>query len=306
MAISSDQIPELMRQNIRAYFGERGMDWLKTLPEFLGGIASRWSIQIGDPFPDLSINFVAPGVLEDGTELVLKAGVPNREISTEINALLHFDGAGAVRVLRSDAEAGVMLLERLSPGTSLIERPDDSQAIDIAVGVMQRLWKAPPDEHSFPDLRDWFTGLTEVRKRFDGTSGPLPRKLFEMAESLATDLLESTEEPVLLHGDCHHHNILDAGQKGWLVIDPKGVVGERAFEVAPFLRNPPGLNEQLWTGQALERRVIQFSERTAIERERLQAWGVAEAVLSASWDLDNESQSWKGTIAIAEKYVEMM
>ena len=36
----------------------------------------------------------------------------------------------------------------------------------------------------------------------------------------------------------HHDNILDFGERGWLVIDPKRLHGERAFDYANIFCNP--------------------------------------------------------------------
>jgi streptomycin 6-kinase len=59
----------------------------------------------------------------------------------------------------------------------------------------------------------------------------LPRELVATAVSLFNELLPSQSEPVLLHGDLHHWNILRATRVPWLALDPKGVVGEPAYEV---------------------------------------------------------------------------
>ena len=91
----------------------------------------------------------------DGTEVVLKLGVPNPELTTEIAALRLYDGYGAARLLDADVEAGFLLLERLRPGTPLVEVADDAQATAIAAGVMRKLWRPVPPEHPFPDVRRW-------------------------------------------------------------------------------------------------------------------------------------------------------
>ena len=256
------------------------------------------------PFPNLSFNYVAPVIRADGTQAVLKAGVPNRERATEIEALQAYDGQNSVRVLEVDGERGIVLLERLLPGqplTALADETNDEKATAIAAGVMRGLWRPAPEGHAFPTVEEWAGGLKELRRRFDGGVGPLPLALVEEAESLFAELIGSMEEPVLLHGDLHHDNILAATRQPWLAIDPKGLIGEPAYEVGAILRN-------LWQGQhtitnpgrLLERRVCQFSEQLGFDRTRVRGWGVAQAVLSAWWSMEDSGEGWEGAIFIAE------
>ncbi|HEX8708516.1 MAG TPA: aminoglycoside phosphotransferase family protein [Pyrinomonadaceae bacterium] len=300
-------IPERMRRNILLYFGESGRDWLAGLNTLIAETAARWAISLEQPFANLSINYVAPATRADGTQVVLKAGVPNREILTEIVALRRFDGHGAVKLLEADAGRGVMLLERLLPGTSLLALEDDAEAVGIAAEMMRKLRAPVPPEHSFPSVGDWFAGLARVRERFGGSSGPLPAGLFALAEQVCARLLASMDEAVLLHGDLHQDNIVKSARDSWLAIDPKGVVGEPAYEACAFLRNPlPQLLTEMDTRQVLARRVEQFCELLGFDRRRLIGWGLCEAVLSASWEIDDASGSWKEAFAIAEIYARML
>lgn len=306
MDLGAYQISNRLRQNVLHYFGEDGRDWLRDLPNVIAEAAERWSLKLSRPFPNLSINFVTPATRADGAEVVLKAGVPNKEVFTEMNALKLFDGKGAVRLLDADPDKGIMLLERLLPGIPVLELGDDIQAVEIAAGVIRKLKREVPDEHSFPSLQDWFAGLAKVRARFHGDSGPLPPKLLDLAERISSELLASSEERVLLHGDLHHENIIKSSRGSWLAIDPKGVVGEQAYEVCAFLRNPmPDLLTRMDTKQVLARRVDRFSKLLGFDRERLIRWGLSEAVLSASWDIDDETQSWESAIFVAETYAAM-
>lgn len=306
MDLGAYQIPNRLTRNVLHYFGEQGRDWLQDLPNVIAEAVERWSLKPGRPFPNLSINFVTLATRADGTEVVLKAGVPNKEIFTETNALKLFDGKGAVRLLEADPDKGIMLLERLLPGTPVLRLGDDVQAVEIAAEVMRKLKREAPDEHSFPCVGDWFAGLAKVRSRFHGGSGPFPDKLLDLAERTSAELLASSDERILLHGDLHHDNILKSSRESWLAIDPKGVVGEQAYEVCAFLRNPmPDLLTGMDTKHVLARRVDRFSELLGIDRARLIRWGLSEAVLSASWDIDDETQSWKGVIFVAETYAAM-
>src|SRR5438128_12681264 len=94
--------------------------------------------------------------------------------------------------------------------------------------------------------------------------------LLEEAETLYAELSASMAEPVLLHGDLHHDNILSATRQPWLAIDPKGLIGEPAYEVGAWLRNPlPQLLHMPQPGRILARRVDQFAEELGLERTRV-------------------------------------
>ena len=42
---------------------------------------------------------------------------------------------------------------------------------------------------------------------------------------------------MLLHGDLHHENIVLDQNRGYILIDPKGVVGDPVFELSRFILN---------------------------------------------------------------------
>ena len=300
-------VPEKVRHNIVLYFGEKGRRWLEALPELLAKLSTRFQLKLGEPFSNLSINMVIPATRSDGTEVVLKVGVPNKELLTEIESLRLFEGRKAVRLLDADIENGALLLERISPGTSLLKFNDDEQATAIAADVLMGLQADIPAEHSFPSLQDWFQSFPRVRARYEGRSGPLRQDLFDMAEQLSRELLQSISHISLLHGDLHHDNIVCSGSTDWLAIDPKGVIGEREFEVAPFLRNPmPALLETVSTAKVLARRIDQFAELTGFDRQRLIRWGLTESILSATWDLDDTTERWQREVTIAQIFAKML
>jgi len=301
------QIPKGMRENVLMYFGDRGRDWLNDLPVILREVAQQWSLQVEKPFPNLSVNFVAPAKQRDGSEVVLKLGVPNKEISTEIAALSHFDGKGVVSLVGSDPARGVLILEKLTPGNPLHEASDSLAAVEIAAKVMKALWKVPPTEqHIFPTVEEWFSGLSKVRRRFEGGTGPFPSRLFEKAETLSREMIDSTPVTMLLHGDCHHDNIVNSSSKGWLAIDPKGIVGDPVFELCAYLRNPIDLHKRFNVSEALPRRVNRFSEILGFEVQRITSWGLAESILSASWSLDGDPAVVRNSVELAELYDRML
>jgi len=305
-ALGHVSIPVRFSRTILEVFGEGGAEWLRRLPDLIAQFERIWSIRAGPPFPNLSYNYVAPGIRGDGAQVVLKLGVPNPELTTEIEALRFFEGAGAVLLMEADAAQGALLLERLTPGRPLSALDDDEQATCVAVDVMRQLWRPAPRAHGFRTVEQWAAGLGRLRTRFGGGCGPLPASLVEQAEGLFADLLPSMGEVVVLHGDLHHDNILSAERQPWLALDPKGVVGEREYEVGALLRNPlPRLLEETKPGRVLARRIRQLADELGFERERLRAWGLAQAVLSAWWSIEDHGGGWEPAIACAQWLAEM-
>jgi streptomycin 6-kinase len=296
-------IPKDFARATVALHGEAGRAWLSALPALVEECAARWSLKVGPPFSPLTYNYAAPAEAPGGERLVLKLGVPVPELLTEIEALRVFAGRGAARLFESDAGRGVLLLERLEPGTQLVAlcEVDDGAATAAAGSVMRKLWRAAPDAHGFPTAADWGRGFARCRAHFGGGSGPFPRRLFEEAETLFAELLASSAAPVLLHGDLHHGNVLAAAREPWLAIDPKGLVGEPAYEVGALLRNPlPQLLSWPHPVSVTERRIPQLSEELGLERARVRGWGLAQAVLSAWWSIEDTGEAGEFGFAAAE------
>jgi streptomycin 6-kinase len=299
-------IPDRFARVIVELHGPAGAEWLKRLPALIVACERRWSLSVLPPFSGLSYNYVAPAVRCDGTPTVLKLGFPNRELRTEIAALRQINGDGIVQLLDADPDQGALLLEHLKPGTSLSSLPDDVQATSIAAQVMRRIWRAVPPEHAFPSITEWADGLRKLRLRYGGTTGPFPTSLVEEAEALFSELTSSMAELMLLHGDLHHDNILAAERQPWLAIDPKGVVGEPAYEVGALLRNPgTRLLAEPQPGRILARRVYQLAEELGFERARLRGWALAQAVLAAWWSLEDHGHGWERGLAYAELLAEV-
>ena len=293
------QIPKNLKKTVERVHGESGRQWLVTLPALISECRARWSLELDKPFENLSYNLVLPGRMPDGTEIVLKLGVPCRELLTEAAALSLFAGTGAVSLLDADAPRGILLMERLTPGTPLYKLQGDAEATYIAAALMLRLWRTPPAEHSFSSLAVWFRAFERLRERFDGGGDFLPLELIARAERTFAELNTSSDEEVILHGDLHHGNILYSASDGWVAIDPKGICGDPGYEIGSFMLNglPVEASDSV-AREILSRRLSIFSDVLQIGRERLAGWAFCHAVLSAVWDFEESSEP-SGTIRLA-------
>lgn len=299
-------LSDALRRHTVEAFGDHGTAWLEALPALLAEYARAWHLTLAPPF-ELSYNYVAPAMRADGSEAVLKAGIWLEDLPHEIAALRHFDGQGAVRLLEADAARGVFLLERVRPGTPLVDAADGADATTIAADVMRQLWRPLPQAHRFPTVTDWARAFAETRSRF-ATGLPFPERLLAAAEEHFRDLVASQATPILLHGDLHHWNILRSRRDGWLAIDPHGVIGEPAYETGAFLRNPM-CGEKAFDHADLRRtqprRVDMLAELLEFDRRRIVRWGIAQAVLSACWTLEHSDTGWQPAIAVAEALDEL-
>jgi streptomycin 6-kinase len=289
--------PTGFKRNVESAFPQ-GAEWLRSLPQLLREFENRWKIALGPPF-ELSFNYVAPAVEATGNSVVLKAGVPNPALISEIQALRLYEGSGAVRLLDFDTEKGVLLMERLMPGRSLETFSDganDEDATRIAARVMRRLWRLLPADHSFATVEQWASGLKRLRQRFGGETGPFPKRLVERAERLFDELLSSSSSPVLLHGDLHHLNILKS-QDTWKAIDPKGVAGEPSYEICALMLNP--ISRHSNDGRIQRRRLEVLSEELGLDSQRMLGYAIAQSVLSAWWSFEDLATDWESAIACA-------
>ncbi len=304
-------LPDSFIHTIRTTFEKDGEKFLAALPSLIEEASQQWNLRDVHPVPNLSYNFVAfakrsstvPRKARGSAqnEVILKIGVPHRELKSEIAALKLFNGSGACQLLESDEERGIFLLERLTPGTMLSELEDDDERTHIAMDVMQRMESAnllAIEQHTltgtravrlqrFIQLSDWFDELKNVRPHFEGGTGPFPKDIFERVESSLPELF-ADKDVKLIHGDFHHFNILKSEERGWLVIDPKGVIGPAGYEIGPLMINPWGSLSD-WTSFKVQtkRRIDIIKERMGWEREKIIQWALSHAVLSAWWDYPN-------------------
>ena len=160
----------------------------------------------------------------------------------------------------------------------LVRHGEDDEASRIICAVVPTLHapKAHPPPALTP-LAEWFRPLAAMAEGRGGALG--------LSAETAAALLGSPEESVVLHGDIHHANVLDFGPRGWLAIDPKGLVGERYFDYANILCNPDF--ETATTPGRFRRQIGVVAAAAGLSRRRLLAWVLAWAGLSAAFDWED-------------------
>ena len=196
-----------------------------------------------------------------------------------------FDGRGTVRVY--EYIEGALLLERLNPGTSLAEVSlggRDEEATEILADVIQRMSQPRESFTSPATVQDWGKGF---QRYLASGNNQIPNSLVERGQHLYMELCASQQGARLLHGDLQHYNVLFDSDRGWLAIDPKGVVGEVEYEVGASLRNPYEKPELFASPKTVENRLMLYGSRLKLDSERALGWCFAQAVLSAIWSVED-------------------
>lgn len=293
------ELPSEFKKRILDLHGANGQEWLEELPSLIRTIEKSWDIEVTTTHKSLTYNYVAFAENGEDKKAILKIGFPSTALDREAKCLEIYNGSGAARLLKYNSELGALLIERIEPGYDL-ENIDEQKAIQAFLSVIKEMHRPVKTILDFPTIQDWGVSFKHLRDQFDGESGPLPSDLVNDAEMIYKNLAESMSAPVLLHGDLHHENILAGTREPWLVIDPKGVIGEPEYEIGAFLRNPMSklvFEDNL--ADLLKDRIDMISEMTGYDKKRIAQWGFAQAVLSAIWSFEDHRSGWENALEIA-------
>jgi streptomycin 6-kinase len=212
---------------------------------------------------------------------MLKVFKPNSDERDGSDYLKYVDGQGAVRVLAADEAS--LLMERAVGTRSLVAMVlggQDIEAAEILAGMIAELHahRTQPFPRSLVPLDRRFESLLKRAAE---------QPLLNLSASIAASLLATQSDVLPLHGDLHHANVLDAGVRGRLAIDPKGLIGERTYEAANLLCNPWPHGEIVHNAERMSRLAELYAARLTLDARRVLAYALAHTGLSASWHIDD-------------------
>jgi streptomycin 6-kinase len=244
----------------------------------------RWSLTKSTPVAETPTSWIFR-VEQNGRNhaalKILKPGASAEE-GRGSRLLQWYEGDGAATVF--DMHGDTVFMEWLDGGTlgdAVRAGRDDEATVAIAT-IVQRLHHSRDGElPPLEPLRDRFQTLfiTDVQA-WPHTA----RDLYARASGIALRLFDRPTAQLPLHGDLHHDNILSS-DRGWLVIDPKGVLGDPAYELANVFINPKNANNIAAHPQRIAARAEILAQRLGYPKKRMLGWAAAHAALSASWDL---------------------
>jgi len=241
-----------------------------------------WRVLIDETFETAS-SIIAYG-RRDVDSVVLKL-VKHRGDEWDAGVVLSaFGGRGMVRV--HEFTGGAMLLERLRPGHSLADLSNHGRDVEATGALASVIGAMQPNAEvrRFPTVEEWGSAFARHAASAGGSLSP---HLVSQAEQVYARLASTQTRRRLLHGDLQHFNVLFDKDRGWVGIDPKGVVGELEFEVGAALRNPCDRPDIFADPAVIGCRVARYTARLSLDADRVLGWAFAQAVLSAIWAIED-------------------
>ena len=288
------EVSELVRNRAVVEGAEQ---WLADLPELVAGLERDWGMTVHRTYTGGSEAFVAGVTLDDGSEGVLKVLIPrdNDWARHEITVLTLADGEGCARLLRSDVGRSAMLLERLGPTLNELGYPIERRH-EVLVSTAQRLWR-PAGGYGLQTGAEKGRWLIEyITTTWEQLGRPCSEQAVEYALACADRRIAAhdDERAVLVHGDIHEWNTLQAGD-GWKLIDPDGLLAEPEYDLGVIMREDP---VQLAEGDP-HTRSRWLAARTGLDETAIWEWGAVERLSSglvmASIDLQPVGQQMLDT-----------
>ena len=276
---------ELEKNNI-SLFGNRGRQWIQSLPEVIKSLSKKWQLTNIVPVENMSWNYVVKADSEKYGPVCIKVSIKESLIADEIKALEYFNSFAMIKLIDHDAVLHALLLQQAIPGKSLkgLYQSNKEEAIVIYARVIECLLSSAKESTS-GHVKDWMEAFNRVPK------DKLPKNLLHKAKILSKEMLEQPHDEFLLHGDLHMDNII-SDQNKWVAIDPKGVIGPKEFEVACF----NFIAQDEWSSvdnipELFEIRAKKLSQLLEIDHSMLKNWVFIRLTLSACWMIEDKEKA---------------
>lgn len=282
--------PQLQR-NISQAFAARGTTWLAEFPKALQKLVNYWQLRDLQPIANLTWHFVATAAQAQRT-VVLKMGCDDKLLQREFRVLKHHQAARMVQALDYSAAYNGLLLQAAHPGITLksVAQYDVATAYQIYANTIATLQQSLPAEADFPSVAEWCQALAKPTTL-------IPASYSQCAYKLSQHLMATQSVTYLCHADLHLDNILQH-QDTWLMIDPKGIYAEAAFEAAAC---DLSFDNEVVTTDLLAARSAALATVCQLDVSRLRGWIFVRILLALQWFIEDNLDPQR-MLRIAEKF----
>jgi streptomycin 6-kinase len=301
-------VPDAVRRRALAY-GEAGARWLHELPSVVEELERRWCITVGSTFEGGTAACVAAATTADGAEAVVKIAMPatidgDDAFERSVLAFGLARGRGCARLLAHDDELSALLIERLGRNLDELGLPVASQ-LEIICRTVEQMWVRVPPGTRLPSGAEKAEWLAEfIASSWEALDRPCSAAAIDMALGFAAARAAAfdPDTAVLVHGDAHSWNTLEAGNGTFKLVDPEGLISEPAHDLAVPMRE---LNEELLAGDALRLgrdRAQLLSRLTNVDMTAIWQWGFVERVSTGLYSLQTGQVGATEFLEIADRW----
>ena len=265
--------------------------------------AIRWGLsgfkQID--YKSVTVNRLFTCVSAEHGACVIKVGYRVKDIKNEYNILQEYNGTRFCKVYEADLENGILLLEHITPGIHLREEANLDKRLELFCEVFNELHIQSADKMIYPTYMGWVSRITEyMRGRNDYEA--LASKMIQ-AEEICRELCEKYSGEMLLHGDLHHDNILLGEGNFYRIIDPKGVIGDRVFDIPRFVLNEFDDVLGLEFDEKFRHIIGTFSEKFDIPEPDIRRLVYVEMCMSHCWHVEDGKEPNMEEVMFVEKMI---
>ncbi|HCC00178.1 MAG TPA: hypothetical protein DEP42_03000 [Ruminococcaceae bacterium] len=270
-ATKTIMLPPFFSNKIVKSHGKIAKQWLHNFPKLISYCEANWSLCLSSHFRFGSHCLISVKQ-KDGTDAILKLGVPCQNTYAELHALetLHTDYL--IHPIDAEPKRGILLLEKMSITTTLASITDDNERVSIFSNLIQHIHaeKVEMQTHNswFQTTANWAEKLQQSAYRYTSTTTwILP--LIKRTCSLLNFLHAESKTSRLLHGNLENEHILSTANGKWVTISPKGIWAPIEYESVPFLLDNLPKEQTL---KVLQKRARLLAQKTGWQMDVLLAW----------------------------------
>ena len=282
--VRSITVPDAVRRRALSH-GALGAQWLRDLPAIVADIERRWDITVGATLTGGTAAYVAEATTRDGAAAVLKVATPpaidGATAFAQMALTLELAGGhGCARLLARDDERAALLLERLGRSLGELDLSVERE-LEIICRTVQPVWVRVPRDTPLPtgaEKAHWLSDFIETT--WEALDRPCSRGTIDLATAFAAERAAAFDpaSAVLVHGDAHRWNTLEAAEGTFKLVDPEGLVSEPAHDLAIPMRE---FNRELLEGDAVRlgrERAQLLGRLTGVNPTAIWQWGFIERV----------------------------
>lgn len=255
---------------------DRAEAFAAELPGRVAELVDRWGLRLGHLFDSGASSVVIAALARDGRPAAVKLS-PDAPFLTRQGAMLrHLEPTQrAPRVLAEDPATGTLLLERVLPGDTLDSSRSAPPTTTQWAALLGDLHGTSAEgvEDTLHDRCGEMVERIGARQQRPHVRKLVADQVWERAVGTCRELLQTQGDRVVIHGDLHLGNVVDGGDQGLVVIDPKLCVGDPCFDMVDFVVTSGTAPEMLDRGDDL-------AALTGTDPQRLRAWVGVNAVVT--------------------------